>query len=293
MKGQAGVLARLKIIPSAPYRKTVPWAGLVISVMLGLFYYWFAIANRYVVFLYEHLGAGPLQEPNYSRHWMAGLVASGALLCVYALVGWCYRSVVIAFHKTDHLPFWQHVWLLSAPPVAIGIWAITTRCNFPTLPWPLSARCIIATWIGMALALWLADLIVQQTSEALWVILHGAGMVPILLLLRAVELPFYGLASPAPACLLGTAGLVAGVLWMAGMARWRLVWRRPPLSPFSIFCAGLGLSYVVLPFAHYLFLTPPGIRYISTAGNFFAMSPVVQWMCWGIGALAVFAINKK
>jgi hypothetical protein len=39
-------------------RETMPWAGLVISLMLGLFYYWFAIANRYVVFLYEHLGAG-------------------------------------------------------------------------------------------------------------------------------------------------------------------------------------------------------------------------------------------
>jgi len=293
MKKQAGVPGRLRPFSSVPYRKTIPWAGLVSSVVLGLFSYWFAIANRYVVFLYEHLGAGPFQEPNYSRHWMAGLVASGALLWVYALVGWCYRSFIAAFHKTDHLPSWQYVWLLSAPPVAIGIWAMTTRCHFPTLPWPLSARCIIAAWAGMALALWLADLMVQQTLEALWVLLHGAGVVPILLLLRAVELPSYGLVSPASAYLLGIAGLVAGILWMAGMARLRLVWRRPPLNPFSVFCAGLGLSYVVLPFVHYLFLTPPGIRYISTAGNFFAVSAVVQLLCWGIGALAVFAVTKK
>jgi hypothetical protein len=284
---------RLRTFFSVSYRKTAPWAGLAISVMLGLFYYWFAIANRYVVFLYEHLGAGPFQEPNYSRHWMAGLVASGALLCVYALVGWCCVSLAAAFHKTYLLPSWQHVWLLSAPPVAIGIWAITTRCNFPTLPWPLSARCIIATWIGMALALWLADLIVQQTSEALWVILHGAGIVPILLLLRAVELPFHGLASPASAYLLGIAGLIVGVLWIAEAAHLRLAWQKPPLNPLSIFCAGLGLSYVVLPFVHYLFLTPPNIRYISTAGNFFANSPVVQLLCWGIGALAAIVINKK
>jgi len=271
----------------------MPWAGLVISVMLGLFFYWFAIANRYVVFLYEHLGAGPFQEPNYSRHWMAGLVASGALLCVYALVGWCYRSLVAAFRKTDHMPSWQHVWMMNALPVAIGIWALTTQGKIPALPGSLSARCIIAAWTGMALALWLADLMVQRTSEALWVIVHGAGMVPILLLLRAVELPSYGLVSPSSAYLLGIAGLTVGVLWMAGMARLRLVWRKPPLNPFSIFCAGLGLSYVVLPFVHYLFFTPPGIRYISTAGNFFAMSLAVQLLCWGIGALAVLAINKK
>ncbi len=278
---------------SVPYRKTIPWAGLVISVMLGLFSYWFAIANRYVVFLYEHLGAGPFQEPNYSRHWMAGLVASGALLCVYALVGWCCVGFATLFRKTYHLSSWRHVWLLSALPVAVGIWTVTTRGKIPTLPGSLSARCIVAAWTGMALALWLADLMVQRTSEALWVILHGAGMVPILLLLRAVELPSYGLVSPASAYLLGIAGLVAGVLWMAGMARLRLLWRKPPLNPFSVFCAGLGLSYVVLPFVHYLFLTPPGIRYISTADNFFAVSPVVQLLCWGIGALVVFAINKK
>lgn len=283
---------KLRTFISVPYRKTIPWVGLVISVMLGLFSYWFAIANRYTVFLYEHLGAGPFQEPNYSRHWMAGLVASGVLLCVYALGGGCSVRLAAAFHKTYHLPSWHHVWLMSALPVAIGVWAITTRCNFPTLPWPLSARCIIAAWAGMALALWLADLIVHQTSEALWVIVHGAGVVPILLLLRAVELPSHGLASPASAYRLGIAGLIVGVFWMAGVTRLRLARRKSPLPPLSIFCAGLGLSYVVLPLVHYLFLTPPNIRYISTAGNFFAMSPVVQLLCWGIGALAVFAIHK-
>jgi len=284
---------RLRAFFSVPYRKTIPWAGLVSSVVLGLFYHWFAIANRYVVFLYEHLGAGPFQEPNYSRHWMAGLVASGALFCIYALVGWCCVSLTNAFHKTYNPPSWQQVWLLSALPVAIGIWAITTRCNFPTLPWQLSARCIIAAWIGMALALWLAELIVHQTSEALWVILQGAGMVPILLLLRAIELPSHGLASPASAYLLAIAGLTVGILWIAGVARLRLALRKPSLNPFSVFCAGLGLSYVVLPFVHYLFLTPPGIRYISTAGNFFAISPVVQLLCWGISASAVFIIKIK
>ena len=284
---------QLRTLFSTQYRKAMPWVGLVISVMLGLFYYWFAIANRYVIFLYGHLGAGPFQEPNYSRHWMAGLVASGALLCVYAFGGWCCVSLAALFHKIYHLPSWQQVWSFSALPVAIGIWAITTRCNFPTLPWPLSARCIIAAWIGMALALWLADLIVHQTLEALWVILHGAGVVPILLLVRAVELPSHGLASPASAYLLAIAGLTVGILWIAGVARLRLALQKSPLDPFSIFCAGLGLSYVVLPFAHYLLLTPPNIRYISAAGNFFAISPVVQLLCWGIGALVVVVMNKK
>lgn len=48
--------------------------------ILGLFYHWFAVADRYAVFLYEHLGATPFDDVTSSRYWMSGLVASGAVV---------------------------------------------------------------------------------------------------------------------------------------------------------------------------------------------------------------------
>lgn len=272
---------------------TIPWAGLTIGVILGLFYYWFAVANRYVIFLYTHLGAGPFDKSTSSRYWMASLVAAGVVLSVYAFVGWCRVRLADVFYQTYHLPPWQHVWLLSALPVAIGVWLITTRCNYPTLPWRLAAQCIVVAWVGIALALWLAELIVHQTSQAFWVILHGGGLVPIMLLLRAVELPSRGWAASASAYLLATAGLAVGILWVGGAACLRAARREPPLNARSIFCAGLVLSYVVLPLVHYLLLTPPDARYITTAGNFFANTPTAQLACWGMSALVALLVTKR
>ena len=56
--------------------------------VLGLFYYWFAVADRYAVFLYEHLGATPFDAATSSRYWMAGLVAAGAVMVIYVAVNW-------------------------------------------------------------------------------------------------------------------------------------------------------------------------------------------------------------
>jgi len=69
--------------------------GALISVfILGLFYYWYALADRYAVFLYGHVaspgdpGAQPFDEMTASRYWMCGLVACGAVLILYAAANW-------------------------------------------------------------------------------------------------------------------------------------------------------------------------------------------------------------
>ena len=48
------------------------------------------------------------------------------------------------------------------------------------------------------------------------------------------------------------------------------------LRASSLFAAGMCVAYLMLPFAHYLFGTPPGCRSITTAANFFAFSPALQ-----------------
>ena len=61
--------------------------------VLGLFIYWFAIADRYTIFLYGHTAPGiPLAQPfdamTRSRYWMAGLVAAGAVMVIYTAAYW-------------------------------------------------------------------------------------------------------------------------------------------------------------------------------------------------------------
>ena len=56
--------------------------------LLGLTYYWFAVADRYAVFLYEHLGATPFDAVTGSRYWMAGLIANGFVLVLYTATMW-------------------------------------------------------------------------------------------------------------------------------------------------------------------------------------------------------------
>ncbi|MCP4422626.1 MAG: hypothetical protein GY805_38945, partial [Chloroflexi bacterium] len=60
----------------------LPVSGLI----LILFYYWFAIADRYIIFLYNHdMGpvvpdTSPFSRVTASRYWMAALVASGGVM---------------------------------------------------------------------------------------------------------------------------------------------------------------------------------------------------------------------
>jgi len=60
-----------------PHRTLYLHALLIRGGVLALFYYWFVVANRYVIFLYMHLDATPFDERTRSRYWMAGLVATG------------------------------------------------------------------------------------------------------------------------------------------------------------------------------------------------------------------------
>ncbi len=153
-----------------------------------------------------------------------------------------------------------------------------SRPHWPGWPWP-------CRWGEGA----------ERPSDLLWLAADGLGLVPALLLLRAVELPGRGLSvSPAVAWGAAIGGLVAGALWLAlvgGLRRWR---RRPSPNALALFLAGLALSYLLLPLAHYLLAGPPGFRYLSDAANFFAVNPLVQLLALLAAAgLAVAAVALR
>ena len=249
--------------------------------ILAFFYKWFAVDDRYAVFLYNHLNATPFDEVTSSRYWMSGLVVSGVVMVLYIAANWLLGRIVANYRA----PAWQRVWLWCALPVAIGIAIITTTANSPTLPPALAVACAVATLVGLALALMPGVFAAQQPYELIWLALDGAGLVPTLLLLRAIELPGKGLGvSTSLAYFVAIGSVVGGVVWLGVMSILR-VWRRKP-SPraVEIFVAGLCWSYLLMPLAHHLFATPAAYRYITASANFFASNLWLQALSFLIAA---------
>jgi hypothetical protein len=274
------------------------WSILLLNVaslttgVLGLFYYWFAIANRYVIFLYYHLGAGPFDKFTISRYWMAGLVASGVVLVGHTFSHWFIARLHGVFYRPYTPPPAGLVWGLSAGPVGAGIIFITTTFNNPTLPLALAVQCAGVTLLGLALALWPARLVARQTSELVWLGAYGVGLAPLVLILRFVELPAQGLVAPAQAYGTAAISLVGSLLWLAGAQTSRVYARRPLFPAWQLGWAGLSVSYLLLPLAHYLWLTPPGLHYISTSSNFFATQVGVQAICLSFSAVLTIALSR-
>jgi hypothetical protein len=258
--------------------------------VLGLFYYWFAVADRYVIFLYGHTAPGippaqPFDEMTSSRYWMCGLVASGLVVLLNTAVEWALGQWAASRRRAYVPPAWWQVWVLCLLPLAIGIPLITLTVNTPTLPPTLAALCVAATLVGLALALWPGAWAAQRPSDLLWLAGDGVGLMPTLLLLRAIELPGRGLMVTVPlAVLAAVGGILVGIGWLGAMTGLR-AWRRKPWpQAHEVWLAGLGLSYLLLPVVHHLLATPPAYRYISTASNFFAFNVGLQILVFVVAA---------
>ncbi|MBC7227327.1 MAG: hypothetical protein H5T61_08845 [Thermoflexales bacterium] len=244
-------------------------AVIVSSLILALFYYWFGIADRYAIFLYEHLGAGPFDPRTVSRYWMSGLVASGGVLVVYTYGNWLWGRIQGIRGRRYVPPEGPKVWLLSLPLIVPGVLWITTHLNWPVLPLPLAAACAVVAVVGLFLALIPARMATAQPGQFLWLAGAGAGLVPALLLLRVVERFPQGEKAVPDACAAIAATLV-GALWTLALAGVYARRRGTAWRGSHLLVSGFCLSYLLLPLAHYLLLTPPTLHYITVADNFFA-----------------------
>jgi hypothetical protein len=124
-----------------------------------------------------------------------------------------------------------------------------------------------------------------------WFILDGLGLVPVLLFVRAIELPGQGLVRVPVAVIIAGGGFLAGCLWlslMTGLQAWR---RQLLLKADVILVSGLCLSYLLLPLIHHLLFVPPDYRYISTASNFFAFHFGIQLLTFLLALLLALAIT--
>lgn len=281
---------RTKTSPAAhEWWKAAPLALIAFAAMAAPISFWFRTADRYAVFLYEHLGAGPFSPVTVGRYWMTGLVAGGILLflnlAVNAASGWNARRYGEVYVVAD----WRRAWLLAAPPTAyVILWATLTQ-NTPTLPWPLAMIVTVVALAAMALALAPARMAAHQPRTLALLALVGAGLVPILMTAHAVELSAIGLLTTRTAWLFAAGGLLVSLLWM-GVARLWLQRRRTPLPTlWKVLLAGCAWSYLALPLVHYLFFTPAAYRYITASANYFALTLPMQLLTWAL-AIAVAMI---
>lgn len=278
------------MLNSKGWRRPFIEAVAIVALVLILYTYWFAQADRYVIFLYGHSAPGiPLTEPfdaiTSSRYWMAGLVAAGVVMLLYTGVNWIGGRVAARSGSSFGTPPWWRVWALSAPGLIAGILAITMTANTPVLPLPLAVASAATALAGLALALmpgrWAAD----RPDDLLWLMLDGMGLVPALLLLRAIELPGRGLSvSPTVVWFFAIGAVIGGALWLALLSVLRQWGDRPSPGAVAIFLAGVGLSYTLMPLAHYLTAGPPGFRYITNSTNFFAANPLLQLLAFAVAA---------
>lgn len=273
-------------------------AVLIAAALLGLFYYWFAVANRYTIFLYGHTARGiPLTQPfdaiTRSRYWMGGLVATAIVMMGYVGLLWALGRIAVFRDSSFRPPCWWRVWFICAPLLLVGIPAITMTINQPTLPPFLALACVVSTLAGLAVALLPGEWAAERPRDLAWLAADGAGLIPILLLVKAVELPVRGVSVPV-----GTGqgfaltGLLLSMAWLAVMTAMR-IWRRRSIPGWpALLVAGLALSYMVLPLVHFVLAAPPGHRYISTASNFFAFNPALQLLILAIAAAISYSTTR-
>jgi hypothetical protein len=166
---------------------------------------------------------------------------------------------------------------------------ITSAWGRPALPYMVCGLLWLATISGVYLALWFARQVYFLGWRIILLLLDGLAVVPILALFHVLELHALNpRISPGMALLVAARTVLFAFLWLLVMT---LVHRRRLAhsgSVAAILQAGLT-GFLMLPALHFIFLTPVGYKYISTAGNLFAASIVLQAVTWLAAWLVVLA----
>lgn len=239
----------------------------VALLVLGLFYYWFGIADRYFIFLYHHdMGSvvpdtSPFSPVTSSRYWMAGLVASGIILVLCAAANWLLGRLSADYHP----PVWWRVWALSAVPLVIGIPAITMTMNNPRLPLANAVQATLAILAGLGLALLPGEMAARRPGELFWLALDGVGLTLVLLTIVGVQNVPRWLASGGIFWITTMiVTLAVSVAWLLVVTGLRTLFRIPVPKAATLFLAGLCVAYVLMPLVHHV-LGTDGLFYITNS----------------------------
>ncbi|MGC9349785.1 MAG: hypothetical protein ACP5JG_16725 [Anaerolineae bacterium] len=270
--------------PSLEHPPAWTFSLLLTGAVLGLMSWWFAVANRYVVFLYYHdMGprvpdTRPFSPVTRSRYWMTGLVAGGGVMVLYVGINWLIGRMVRRYAP----PAWWRVWAWSAPALALGIPAITMTINSPTLPPWLAAMTTLTTLLGLALALQPGHLAARRPLELTLLAIDGLSLALWLVTLPGLAYVPYWLEQGEPLWLAMLVAVPAlGLVGLAAVTGLRCLLHRQLRSLGHLVLAGLCAAYLLLPLTHHL-LGTGGRFYITDMDNFFSRNPWIQLGTWGV-----------
>lgn len=269
---------------------------LTVLMLAGLLYYWFAQADRYVIFLYNHAmgplypDTSPFSRITSSRYWMAGLVVSGLVMVLYISINFILGRLTADYRP----PGWWQVWTLSAIPLAIFIPIMTMTANQPVLPLANALLVTIVTLVGLALALSPGRVAAQSPAGLFMLALDGFGLMLIVLILsqipRLIELSSRGLIGFLVVAVLGIAAGLFLLLASTIIYKCRQ-WTIP--GSFTVFIAGLCVAYPLMALVHHLYVgLTGGYFYISDSDNFFARSPWPNLLAWIVAAAIAMVMTN-
>jgi hypothetical protein len=261
--------------------------------IIALYTYWFAVADRYRVFLYDHdMGVNvpdtsPFSPVTGSRYWMTGLVAAGAIMILYAGLIW----LIGRLRSNYKAPEWWHVWVMASPLLLVAIPLITLTANEPVLTARYAAQTTLVCILGLALAISPGKMAAERPFDLAWLALDGFGLMLILTTLPGLQfLDRWLERGQTLYVLMLFLGAIAGVLWLLFMTALRF-WRRQfHHSAAELLLAGFAVSYLFLPLAHHLLFTD-GYFYITDSDNFLARNVPLQMFIWTVAAVVALAVT--
>ena len=261
--------------------------------LIGLYYYWFAIADRYTIFLYYHemgplvADTSPFSRVTASRYWMTGLVAAGLLMVLYVGANLALGRLKAIYRAPD----WWRVWLLTAVPLAVGLILITTTQNQPSLTLNLALDTTAVALLGLALAYIPGRTAAEDPLELLLLTVDGMGLMFLMLtLISAGRIRGWLERGSTLFVIMFLLALAISLIILALNTVIR-VWRRRPGRWQSVFIAGLCVSYLLMPLIHYLGFTD-GYFYITDTDNFFARNLLLQTAAWLAALLLAYGSTR-
>lgn len=284
------------------WRTELLFAGPIVALVVVLFYIWFAVLDRYLIFLYYHvMGPGfdtsPFGWVTVSRYWMSGLVAGGAVMLPYIAVNFMLGRVV----KIYRAPVWWRLWMLCAIPLLIAIPAIVMTVNDPVLPLRNAAQVTAVTLTGLALAVALGEVAAERPLAYVTLMVDGFALACLLSSLRALESYWRWLWRGSTGVIYRHLAVGAvGVGLLVIMTVFYCLWRRAEIPGGAAWLvAGLNIAYLFLPLYHLMWCSDTGswtdpsyYIYISDADNYFARSIWFQLGVWVGVALVALGLTR-
>lgn len=270
----------------------------IVAFVFYLFYLWYAVLDRYFIFLYYHnmgprFDTTPFGAVTSSRYWMSGLVDAGAVMVPYIALNFVLGRLV----KSYRAPVWWRLWLLCAIPLLVAIPALVMTVNDPVLPLANAVQVTLAVLVGLALALLPGKIAAEKPRTLVWLMVDG--LAPAILLLSLIRIDSIGdwLARGRVSFMYYSGALVAAGLALLAVNTVVCWWRRiQPPDTAAWLASGFSIAYLLMPLCHYLFAGGSNraihFAYITDSANFFANNALIQIGIWGSVALPALGVTR-